>query len=90
MMRTTLVVIKVLIVVPFSVFCSTKTHVIVHLYQQNSTVLDCVLDIVRKLLKAIGSSLPKAREPETFNQFHAKLSKRIDFASSFSKHQIVD
>jgi hypothetical protein len=31
-MRTTLIVITVLIVVPFFVFRTTKTHVIVHLY----------------------------------------------------------
>ena len=64
-MRTTFIVITALVVDSLFVFSTTKTHVIVHLYR-NPTSLIVVWGIVRKALKAVGSSQgpqSKAREP---------------------------
>jgi hypothetical protein len=54
-MRTTFIVITALVVDSLFVFSTTKTHVIVHLYR-NPTSLIVVWGIVRKALKAVGSS----------------------------------
>jgi len=59
-------------------FRTTKTHVIVHLYQIYP--YNFVLGIVRKAIKAVISSLPKAR---LFTNSTRDCSKRIYFASSF-------
>jgi hypothetical protein len=67
----------------FFVFRTTKTHVIVHLYQKWLSLI-IFWGIVRKALKAVGSSLPKAREPSLSQIF---FFKENDFAHSFPKRR---
>ena len=64
-------VITPFIVVPYFVFCTAKTHVIV----LKVTPFNCVPDIVRKELKAVGSSLPNLDS----YQFHTRLFEKNRF-----------
>jgi hypothetical protein len=63
---TSFIVITVISVVPFCVFHTTKTHVIV-------TVFNCVLGIVRKVLKTRCFASPKS---PTLYQFHTRLFEK--------------